>query len=133
MENLKTRFRNLSSTGAIRIESEDFSVENISANQLVVCSIHSNVMVEASVLGFRFVSFDVGSGNLTRINQYLPESKDLCIFKEGRIDRIKLQSFFELQNSSYSTPNQMKVRLGFEIDGVRRKLRMSLTRILTSL
>jgi len=131
-ENLVTRFGNMTSIGALRIESEDFSVEDILPNQIVICSIHSNVMVEASMLGFKFASFDLGSGNQSRINQYLPASTNLCIFKEGRLDKIRLQLLLESQKSSSVIPDQMKVRLGYEIEEVRRKLRICLKKILTS-
>lgn len=133
MENLKMRFANMTSSGALRIESENFSVEDISANQLVLCSIHSNVTVEASMLGHKFASFDLGTENQSRINQYLPEATDLCVFKEGLLDKIKLQSLLESQKSSPTIPDQKKIRLGYEIEEVRRKLRMCLTKILRNL
>lgn len=133
MANLKMRFANMTSSGALRIESENFSVEDISANQLVLCSIHSNVMVEASMLGYKFASFDLGTGNQSRINQYLPEATDLCVFKQGQLDKIRLQSLLESQKSYPNIPDQMKVRLGYEVEEVRRKLRMCLTKILTNL
>lgn len=133
MENLKMRFANLTSSRTLRIESENFSVEDISANQLVFCSIHSNVMVEASMLGYKFASFNLGTGNQSRLNQYLPEATDLCVFKEGQLDKIRLQSLLESKKSSPTIPDQMKVRLGYEMEEVRRNLRMCLTKILTNL